>query len=81
MVPDFPGRIFEVEDWAVYGKKAKNILIGVDKASIAVRNFPMSVAEIRKSLKINDGDRVYLFATTLSDERKIIIKAHKSMSL
>lgn len=81
MVPDFPGRIFEVEDWAVYGKKAKNILIGVDKASIAVRNFPMSVAEIRKSLKINDGDRVYLFATTLSDERKIIIKAHKLMSL
>lgn len=81
MVPDFPGRIFEVEDWAVYGKKAKNILIGVDKASIAVRNFPMSVAEIRKSLKINDGDRVYLFATTLPDERKIIIKAHKLMSL
>lgn len=80
MVADFPGRIFEVEDWAVYGKKAKNILVGVDKASIAVRNFPMNVAEIRKSLKINDGDQVYLFATTLSDEKKIIIKSHKLMS-
>lgn len=78
LVEDFPGRTFEVEDWAVYGKKAKSILIGVDKASIAVRNFPMTVAELRKSLKMGDGDQTYLFATTLSDNRKIIIKTHKT---
>ena len=77
LIPDFPGRIFEVEDWAVYGKKAKTMLSGIEKASIAVRNFPLSVAELRKSLKISDGDRIYLFATTLSDERKILIKTHK----
>ena len=76
-VEGFPGRVFEVEDWAVYGKKAKAMLIGVEKASIAVRNFPMSVAELRKSLKIGDGDQVYLFGTTLSDERRVIIRAHK----
>lgn len=77
-VPDFPGRIFEVEDWTVFGKKAKTILAGIEKASIAVRNFPLSVAELRKSLKISDGDQVYLFATTLSDERKILIKTKKA---
>lgn len=75
LVPNFPGRIFEVNDWAVYGKKSNALLEGVDKASIAVRNFPMTVAEIRKKLKIGDGDQVYLFATTLSDERKILIKS------
>lgn len=75
LVPDFPGRIFEVNDWAVYGKKSNALLEGIDKASIAVRNFPMTVAEIRKKLKIADGDQVYLFATTLSDERKILIKS------
>lgn len=78
LVPDFPGRIFEVDDWAVYGKKAKALLSGVEKASIAVRNFPMTVAELRKNLKIGDGDQFYLFATTLSNDRKIIIKAHKT---
>ena len=75
LIPDFPGRIFEVDDWAVYGKKAQALLDGVNKASIAVRNFPMTVAEIRKKLKIADGDQVYLFATTLSDEQKILIKS------
>ena len=77
LVLGFPGRIFEVEDWAIYGKKAKTMLAGIEKASIAVRNFPLSVAELRKNLKIADGDQVYLFATTLSDERKVLIKTHK----
>ena len=77
LVPDFPGRIFEVEDWTVFGKKAKTMLAGIEKASIAVRNFPLGVAELRKSLKLGDGDQVYLFATTLSDNRKVIIKTHK----
>lgn len=78
LVSDFPGRIFEVEDWAVFGKKAQALLEGIAKASVAVRNFPMTVAEIRKKLKITDGDQVYLFATTLSDERKILIRVHKT---
>lgn len=77
LVENFPGRIFEIDGWAAYGKKANALLGGVDKASIAVRNFPITVAELRKKLKIGDGGQVYLFATTLSGERKIVIKTHK----
>ena len=78
LINDFPGRIFEVDDWAVFGKKASGLLDGIDKASVAVRNFPMTVAELRKKFKIADGDQVYLFATTLSDERRVVIRAHKN---
>lgn len=78
LVPDFPGRIFEVEGWAAYHKKIKQeLLVDVDKASIAVRNFPLTVAELRKALKIGDGDEVYLFATTLRGEKKVIIRTKK----
>ena len=80
IIENFPGRIFEIDDWAVYGKKATTLLNGIDKASIAVRNFPMTVAELRKKLKIGDGDQVYLFATTLSDERKVLIKTLKYLN-
>ena len=80
-IPDFPGRIFEVEGWAPYDKKVKNnLLAGVEQASIAVRNFPLSVAELRKALKIVDGDETYLFATTLKGERKVVIKTKKTAS-
>lgn len=81
LMEGFPGRIFEVDDWAVFGKKAKAMLTGIDRASLAVRNFPMTVAELRRSLKIGDGDQVYLFGTTLSNERKVLIKTYKLSSM
>jgi hypothetical protein len=81
LITDFPGRIFEVVDWAPYNKKVNQTLLqGVEKASIAVRNFPLSVAELRRVLKIKDGDIVYLFATTLKGEEKVIIRTKKAAS-
>ena len=78
LISDFPGRIFEVEGWTPYNKKVKQTLLqDVDKASIAVRNFPLSVADLRKTLKISDGDEWFLFATTLKGEQKILIKTKK----
>ena len=79
LISDFPGRVFTVEAWAPYNKKVRQTLLaGVEKASIAVRNFPLSVAELRKTLKIADGDELFLFATTLVGEQKVIISARKA---
>ena len=81
LILDFPGRVFEVQDWAPYNKKIKlTLLADVKKASVAVRNFPLSVAELRKNLKIADGDENYVFATTLKGEEKIIILTKKAAS-
>ena len=78
LVPDFPGRVFQVEGWSPYNKKVRQTLLSdVGKASIAVRNFPLSVAELRKALKISDGDESYLFATTLKGEEKVLIRTKK----
>ena len=81
LISDFPGRIFEVKGWAPYNKKVKSTLLSdVEKASIAVRNFPLSVAELRKNLKIADGDENYVFATTLKGEEKVVILTKKAAS-
>ena len=82
LVSDFPGRIFAVENWADYNKKVKNTLLNdVDKANLAVRNFPLSVDALRKTLKLKEGGEVYLFATTLRGEEKVIIRTKKSASV
>ena len=82
LISDFPGRIFEVEGWAHYNKRVKQTLLqDVEKASIAVRNFPLAVADLRKALKISDGDAAYLFATTLKGEEKVIIRTKKTASV
>lgn len=78
LVPDFPGRIFEVEAWEPYGKKLRNSLLSdVSKASLTVRNFPMTVAALRKVMKLADGDEVFLFATTLKGEERVVIKTKR----
>lgn len=75
LIADFPGRIFKVEN--VFSLKDK-ALKSIKKANLTVRNFPSTVAELRKRLKINEGGSDYLFATTLADESKVIIKCSKA---
>lgn len=78
LVDDFPGRSFRVEAVSGFGKKElKTFLQGMEKANLTIRNFPSSVAELRKRLKLKEGGEDYLFATTLTDERKVLIKGKK----
>lgn len=76
--PEFPGRQFIVEEVIPFtGKSLKQIEKKIPQANITTRNFPLSVAEIRKRSHIKEGGNIYLFATTLSDEQKVIIKTQK----
>ena len=74
-VYSFPGRIFEVTDVIPFSNRTcKTLSSEIPQANITVRNFPLSVDELRKRTHITDGGNVYLFATTLSDGRKVLIK-------
>jgi len=67
-VTDFPGRRFSIDKVTSLNKRdLKAALDGIQKANITVRNFPMSVAELRKRLKLGDGGDTYIFATTIAD--------------
>ena len=67
-VPDFPGRHFTIDRITSMNKRdLKLALCGIEKANITVRNFPMSVSELRKRLKLGDGGDTYIFATTVAD--------------
>ena len=77
-IEDFPGRRFKVEAVSGFGKKElKEFLQGMEKANLTIRNFPSSVADLRKRLKLKEGGEDYLFATTLADESKVMIKCRK----
>ena len=48
-------------------KELRSALAGITSANISIRNFPMSVADLRKRLKLKDGGNTYIFATTTED--------------
>lgn len=81
-IQDFPGRRFKIEDVCSFSKKELKIFLdGVEKANLTIRNFPSSVADLRKRLKLKEGGEVYLFATTLTDERKVLVKCSRNLAV
>ena len=78
LIDDFPGRIFCVQTTIDFSKKSlSNLNDEVKKANLTVRNFPLTANELRKKLKISEGGDVYLFATTLADNKKVLVKCSK----
>ena len=74
-VADFPGRCFRVEEVMPFGRAlCRTIARTVPRANLAVRGFPLSADALRSRLKVADGGDVYLFATTLSDGRRILVR-------
>ncbi|WP_278797860.1 THUMP-like domain-containing protein [Leyella stercorea] len=77
-VEGFPGRSFVVERVTTMNKgELRKALVGIEKANIATRNFPLTVAELRKRLKIKDGGDVYIFATTTAEGEHLLLISRK----
>jgi len=74
----FPGRIFEtIKTWGNSKTEHKELALHLPKANIATRNYPTTVDELRKKLRIKEGGDTYLFACTIANEQKVIIECKK----
>lgn len=78
LMEHFPGRVFEVTATTGMNKRElKEKLQGISRANITVRNFPLTVAELRKRLKVADGGDCFLFASTTVEKAHIIFICRK----
>lgn len=77
-VDDFPGRAFAIEAVGTMNKKElKSLLAGLKQANVAVRNFPLKANELAKRLKLKDGGNTYIFGTTTTGGKHLLIRAHR----
>lgn len=77
---DFPGRTFKIENIFPYNRKTIQKM-GIRHANITTRNFPETVAEIRKRYLIRDGGKNYLFFTRGIDDEKMVVSCSKVMNV
>ena len=74
----FPGRRFQVLSISSMNKQElRAALKDIERANISVRNFPMSVDQLRKKLKLKDGGDVYIFATTGANGEHLLFICRK----
>ena len=82
LIPDFPGRTFTVQNWFLPNKQnIRKFALSTKKSNVSVRNFPVTVNEIRKKTGIREGGDVFLFATTLCNNEKIWVMCEKTVIL
>ncbi|WP_313807707.1 THUMP-like domain-containing protein [Flavobacterium sp.] len=74
---EFPGRKFAVKKIFHFDKTEMKKNLEGKKCNITVRNFPISVEEIRKKWKIKDGGNLYCFFTTNLNNEKIVVLCEK----
>ena len=74
---DFPGRFFVLEHAIKPDRKALKAILPTMQANLTVRNFPQSVADLRKKLNLREGGDTYVFATTLLNDQKRLLIGHK----
>jgi hypothetical protein len=79
LISDFPGRCFQIESVCSVNEFLASRSSFLEKthlaskcANITVRNFPLSVAELRKRLKLSEGGSTYIFATTLANGKHVL---------
>lgn len=72
LVVNFPGRCFKINHTLEYNEKSFKVL-GIKKANITARNFPDSIEQIKKKLKLTDGGNDYVFAIRDLNDKPILI--------
>lgn len=73
----FPGRKFEILQQLPYSRKKLKKALSFEQAHISTRNFPESVASLRKQLKLKDGGEHYLFFTTTGKDERVVLICRK----
>lgn len=77
LVTDFPGRAFRCTGVSRYNKRELLARLPHNKANITVRNFPETVASIRKKTGIREGGDLYLFFTTDMHQKPVVLFCEK----
>lgn len=78
LIPDFPGRIFQVKEQIPFSSKTlKQLRRTIPQANIATRNFPLTADELRRRTGIRDGGDTYLFGAKVKDEGDQLLVCQK----
>lgn len=78
LMSEFPGRQFRIVRTVQPNKAGIKSLSTLGRANISTRNYPLSVNDLRRKLRLSDGGSHYIFATTLADGKHVLFVCEKA---
>ena len=77
-IENFPGRRFQIfQIIENFRKENLKKALPQNAYNLTVRNFPESADTLKKRLKIHDGGNDFLFATTIAEEKHVLLCCRK----
>ena len=73
IIEGFPGRSFKVNQELKLDKKYLKRLFPTMKANISIRNYPLTVRQIREKTGLKDGGGDYVFGLTDMTAKKLVL--------
>ena len=78
-IEDFPGRRFAVTAVTTMNKKElAQAMKSINRANVAVRNFPITAQQLRQRLHLKDGGDCYIFGTTTATGERVLFICRKA---
>jgi len=78
LIPNFPGRIFSIDEIIPFSSKVlKRLKFRITKANISTRNFSLTADELRKRSGLKDGGDVYLFGAKVQSAGNMLFICSK----
>lgn len=78
LIPDFPGRIFLIDEQIPFSSKTlKRLRSHIPQANITTRNFILTADQLRQRTHIKDGGNTYLFGAKVKGEGDALLKCRK----
>jgi len=77
LVKNFPGRIFKIKQVLTPHLKKFKRAFKNERANLSVRNFPLSVDQLKHKLKLKDGGDDYIFAFSTVPNDKVLTICEK----
>lgn len=68
----FPGRVTKIKE--ILKKDSRKTLVGFH-ATVVSRNYPLSSEQLRKSLRLKEGDQNFIYATRLKEKPMLILSS------
>jgi hypothetical protein len=78
LLPNFPGRAFEVVAEIPIDNKKLQAIIGSPKAELTVRNLPLKTEALRCKLGLKEGGEYHIFGCTNYLNEKVLIISKKN---
>jgi 16S rRNA G966 N2-methylase RsmD len=73
LIPDFPGRIFEIIAEVKADTKSLKQFFPAGKANITTRNYPLTPEELKKKTGLKDGGEKYIFGFSGMNNKYLVV--------